>query len=70
MKTLVLGILKMMGQAVVSLILSLLTQDLFEDVARASLRKLLLAWKDSTENDLDDEIVAEVIARLDRKPAT
>lgn len=65
LKLILIGILKKFGEALVGVVMDLLTKDLFEDVARKVIRRLLEFWKDSTTNTLDDEVVADVVKRLE-----
>ncbi len=66
LKTLLMTALKKAGAAVVEIIAErILTKELFYDVALKLIRSMLRRWKDSTANTLDDEIVDEVLKRLD-----
>lgn len=66
LKALLMTALKKAGAALIEIIAErILTKELFYDVALKVIRCGLIRWKDSTKNKLDDEIVNEVLTRLD-----
>ncbi len=66
LKTLLITAIKKAGAAVVEIIAErLLTKELFYDVAMRLIRSMLIRWKDSTANTLDDDIVGEMLRRLE-----